>query len=235
MDSFGRVPHLRLWIRWLTTGTGVCVIALAASGLYLTTAEGQSFVHGPSRAPTAIVEVRYPVFGWVLQAARQNFEHFVHYARHIPEVCWEGNQVNEFQVRQCQDFWYRLSASGVFVMGPLLLGLLVLLGLRSSVGGFYFQARRKVAARRALYSGTVVDTKQLNLKSSRDFFAYLYGLTPVVVQLKNRDLKRVYLGPDSTAPEPGQTLAVFQGGRVWGADRPVAIAFNPQVVTVTMS
>lgn len=219
-------------MRWGGAGLAVYFVALACCGAFLATQEGQRFVHGPSRAPTAVVEIKYPVFGWPLLAARQNFEHFVNYAFHIPEVCWEGNQVNEFQVRQCQDFWYRFTASSVFVLGPLLLALALLFALRARVHAFYWQAHRKVTARRALYAGTIVDTVPLEVKGRVDFFAYFFGLSPRIVQLQNRELKRVYLSRDSGSVSAGQTLAVFDGGRVFGKERPVAIPFSPQVVTV---
>jgi hypothetical protein len=231
--SFEKLPRFRLWFRWGGAGAIFYCVSLAASGIYLATPDGQSFVHGPSRAPTAVVAVKYPVFGWPLLAARQNFEHFLQYTFHVPEVCWPDNQVNEFQVRQCQDFWYRWTASSVFVLGPLLIGLLALFTLRSQVHQFYSRARRAIGERRAVFAGSVVDTQRLQFKEKRDWFAFFFGLTPQVVQLQNRELKRVYLGPGAPRPQPGQTLAVFEAGKFLGESRRVAIVFHPQVVAIS--
>ncbi len=227
------MPRLSLWLRWLIAGGAFYVLLLAVCGLYLTTADGQRFVYGPSRAPTAIVEIKYPVFGWPLLASRQNFEHFMNYAFHIPEVCWEGNQVNEFQERQCQDFWYRLSSSAVFVVGPCLLALVLLLLVRSRAYAFYRRACKKIDSKHALYSGKVIDARGLQVRSRRDLFTFLFAVDPVVVQLADRKLERVYVSKGTAGVAPGQTLAVFDGGQVFGAMRPLGVVFHPHVVKIS--
>lgn len=210
---------------WTKTALVILLAGWIVSGLFLSTPAGESFAHGEPLAAKALVEIRYPVFGWPLLAVRQNFEHFIVYLMDYPPMCFTGATVNEFQDRQCKDFHYRLGASGVFVLGPLFVALLILSGVRKRSFDFYREARRKIKSDQGAFLGQVVDDRELVQGDHRDAFARGLGLDRIWVQGPNRQFYLIYVERNQSfsAKEP---LGVFEVGTFFGKTRWIGVRWQ---------
>jgi hypothetical protein len=155
MNPYKQVPQSTILTRWLGPAVAAFLVGLPIMGGLAGSDEVVAMTKGSGRVPTAIVGAKYEAYGPPYQAAFQHFEQVLNYATHIPEVCWDGNSVNDFQRLQCEDFWNRLVVgAGVAVTPFLLAGLLLLLAF-DSARGFYRRAAKRIDEGKALFAGTV--------------------------------------------------------------------------------
>jgi len=153
---------------------------------------------------------------------------FYQRATSIPEVCWSGNAVNEFQVRQCSEFWTQLALSAGLLLVPLVAVAFVWTISTDFLSGVYRRARKRVEAGKLLGVGVVTDPAI----AAGDKFSYFFCLQVISVQLVNKQQIRVYIPLNASVPMPGQQLALFDGGRVFGARRYWGILYAPHIAVV---
>jgi hypothetical protein len=162
------------------------------------------------------------------EASFKHYQTFFSTLFQLPSVCWSGNAVNEFQKHQCDDFWQSLMKSGGLGVSPLILvGLIGWMSLEN-ISGLYRRAQKKVEKGKVAFGGVVTNPPD----APTDLFSWFYCFRPVTVQLTNKTQITVYVSLDSPPPLPGETLAVFEMGRIFGEKRHVAMLYAPHVVVV---
>lgn len=223
---FHYVPKRRFLFRMIGPAFGVFFAGYVAMGILAV----DPALTGPKRAPTAILKTD-PVTGPALTAGRQHLAQMTHSWFNIPEVCWGGNQVNEFQTRQCADFWERMWLGSAVAAIPFAAVALFFFLALEQIAGFYRRQNRKVVEGQAILAGTVTDPPE----APNDFFGWFFCLRAITVELRNRKQIRVYLPVEAPVPLPGQTLAIFDGGNVFGAQRYVAVLYAPHLAIVAGS
>lgn len=202
------LPRKRFWLRIAAPLVGVYLAGLLITGVLteVPLARGKS-LSGRAQAHQA---------------------EFLHRVTHVPEVCWSGNAVNEFQVRQCGEFWRALlSDAGIFSI-PWALVVVFYLACMDSLSLLYRRARKRIEKGEALFQGVVTKPSRL----PQDFFSWAYCLRPLSVQLPNGRQLRVHLPLDETEPQPGEKVAVFDGGKAFGQTRYLALIYTPHVAVV---
>jgi hypothetical protein len=175
----------------------------------------------PSRAPSASVP---PV-----AMAFQTYTKLLYDSTHVPEVCWNGDTVSSHQENQCKDFWAALATRALLAAGPIAVAVIFLMVGLDQLKGFYRKSRKKVEKAQALFAGTVTDPPE----APNDAFGWFYCLRAVSLELKNKTQMKVYLPIDAPDPMPGQTFAVFDGGKAFGAKRHIGVLYAPHLAVVS--
>jgi hypothetical protein len=198
---------------------GPAVAAFAAGWLVLgIVSEAPQFAQ--ARGPAAE--------GSLFRSAGQTVGSFLSKISRMPEVCWSGDTVNEFQGKQCERYWNDLYVAGGLSAIPFVaVGLLMLMGL-DQLNGLYRRSRRKVESGKATFGGTVTSPAV----AANDIFGWFFCFRAVAVQLSNKTQVKVYMPLSVPVPLPGQAVAVFEAGRVFGTKRYVAILYAPHVAVV---
>jgi len=146
-----------------------------------------------------------------------------------PNSCRGDAAVNDYQREQCAKYWGQVSTMTAWASAPLILVLLFFFLIRGHFRVFYrrvdrrFREGKAVAAAKVLRSG------------SWDWFGYFFCLRSVRVELgQGRDV-RVYVPRDLPALIPGQKVALFYGGKVFGARRYVGLLYAPHIAVMAGS
>lgn len=161
------------------------------------------------------------------EAARIQAASFFVAATHVPEVCLVG-AYNDYQAKQCQDFWRRLAISGLVAIVPLIVALLFLWLVWDDLSLVYRRARKRVAKGEALLTATVTRPA----RARETFFSFSHCLRSVRVQGNDGKQLTVYMSLETPLPAPGTSVAVFDGGKFGGAARHFAIVYAPHVVVL---
>lgn len=174
----------------------------------------------PPRGPAAEVAL--------IQRSYQVYARFVGRLFTLPQVCWSGNTVNDFQRKQCDEFWSELALRGAVAAIPFGVALLVLLMGREQITTFYRRSRKRVDAGQADAGGVVTDPAQ----AAGDRFSWFFGLRVITIQLADKTQLRVYLPENAPIPQPGQKLAAFKVGKLLGAPRHIGVIYAPHLAIV---
>lgn len=118
--------------------------------------------------------------------------------------------------------------SGGLAFSPLFLLALILWLSLENVSGFYRRAQKKVEKGKVLSSGVVTNPPT----APSDLFSWFYCFRPITVELSNKTQITVYVSLDSPPPLPGETLVIFEMGKVFGEKRHVAMLYAPHVAVV---
>ena len=147
----------------------------------------------------------------------------------VPEVCWPGNAVNEHQLKQCNIFWNRLFTATAVTLVPVAATLILLLLLYDNLNNFYRKMRKRVGKGKALNLGVVTNPAL----TAGDSFSWFYALRTISVQLPTKQQVTVCIPLDHPVPIPGQTLAIFDAGRVFGGKRYFGVLYAPHLLVVS--
>lgn len=162
------------------------------------------------------------------QSGLNHWRSVLFFATHVPEVCWSDNAVNDFQRRQCDEFWERLGMGALLSLLPFGAVWLVWASALGSFQGFYRTARKRVEAAKPVAGGVVTDPAQ----APGDLFSRFYCLRPIGVQLTDGRQVKVYLPLDSPMPLPGVKMAVFEPISALGEPRHLGQVYAPHVAVV---
>lgn len=163
-----------------------------------------------------------------LNAAAQHYTDTLNRWLTVPDSCWPGNAVSEFQAQRCEVFWNSLTYSSLLALYPLLVAVVLLIWGLSSLSLVYRRVQKQLDHNQAHFSGTVTQPPE----TSEDLFSWLFCFRPTSIQIPNGHQVKVYVSLDDPAPRPGETLAVFTAGVWWGQKRYVAILYAPHVSIV---
>ncbi len=186
-------------------------------------------VKNAGRKPTAILPSRKVVSGFPPEAAMLQWQKTFDDWANAPEVCKKDKAVNDFQRQQCDAFWEQFQIGLAVSLIPFLLVLAFLMVGLDLLVSIYRKARKKFQTGEAAFSGIVTEPAQV----PKDGFAWFHCLTTVAVKLETGQQMKVYLPAELPIPRPGQTLAVFDVGKVLGQKRHLAIVYAPHVVIVS--
>jgi hypothetical protein len=143
-------------------------------------------------------------------------------------VCWGDNAVNDFQRRQCSEFWDRLGLGALLGLLPLGLGWLAWTLAFGSLQSFYRTARKRIESAKPVMGGIVTDPAE----APGDLFSRFYCLRPIGVQLLDGRQLKVFIPLDAPIPVPGEKMAVFEAIQAMGEARHVAQVYAPHVAVV---
>ncbi len=159
---------------------------------------------------------------------------FRHYSRVIssvtqgPEFCWSGQTVNEFQERQCSQYWEGLVKSGSLAFIPFIFIALFLYFALGFFSDLYRGIQKKIKKGKASFAAIVTNPPE----GKPDIFSWFYCLRPIVVQLPNQVQIKAYIPYEASIPTPGQTMAVFEMSSWLGEKRYLALTYDPHIVIV---
>ena len=161
------------------------------------------------------------------EAAQTQILSFVFAATHIPEVCLVG-AYNDFQAKQCKDFWRRLGISGAVAIIPFVVGGIFLWLCWDNLNFVYRRAQRKIESGEALASGVVTQPAG----GGESVFSYFHCLRPVRIQTMRGTQVTAFMTLGDELPKPGTQVALFDGGKLLGAQRQFALVHTPHVAVV---
>lgn len=221
VTPYHELPRVRFLVRMATPILFVFILGFFALGL----TPPQHATRRPAGmeakpAPTA----NLPPF----QVAKTHYEVLLNDWKKMPEPCWTGKTVNEVQARQCDEFWKKWLTSAAIGAAPFGSVLLFIYLALDSLGLTYDRARRRIKNRRMLFAGVVTEPAH----APADLYAWVYCMQAVTVQLGNGVQIKVYLPLTAPRPRPGETLAIFDGGRVFGTKRYLAMFYAPHLAIV---
>lgn len=200
-------------------------VGLLAAGLGLWVALAVNFgVGGPGMER----QLRSPATIAIPQISSQFYPQLRAVLRVRPEACRTGRFLSEFQEQSCRDFdtalWIRV-AIGLF---PVALALGVFLIGLDSLALIYRRMKKRVDRAQALTHGRVESPAE----ARTDFFSWFYCFRVVAVELPHQGHAKVYLPAEAPMPLPGQTLALFDGGRIFGRRRLVGTLYAPHLAVI---
>jgi len=162
-------------------------------------------------------------------AATKLYRDFFNQLFQMPEVCWTGNTVNDFQAVQCERFWGKfLKLSGLASVPGLGVGFFLWLGF-DSIQALNRRIRKILELGKASFTGTATKPPQ----ASADVFSWTYCLIPIMVQLPDQTQLKVYVSRDAALPRAGETLVAFDLGRVLGEKRYFGMVYTPHVAILS--
>jgi hypothetical protein len=215
---------------------GFMVMGGVASSPDSSTALGQMLGTTPAAAArlpasSALVPPEPMLSSNPLVAATLHWKQVLSYWFGYPSICWGDNAVNDFQRSQCVDFHDRLITGTLIALIPTGVALLFLFLAVEQLSGFYRRSRKTIDKGKALFAGVVTNPAE----APNDFFGRTFCMRAISVQLSNKKQMNVYLPLTAPVPLPGQTLAVFDGGKVLGAKRYIATLYAPHLAVVSGS
>jgi hypothetical protein len=161
-------------------------------------------------------------------ASTSHYKETLGHLLNIPESCWPGNAVSEFQTHQCELFWNKLTSSVLLDLFPLIITIGFLLWGIGSMSQVYRRVRKQLDHSSAQFSGIVTQPPE----ASEDLFSWCFCFRPVAIQLANGHQVKVYVPLADPAPRAGETLAIFAAGIWWGKKRYVGMLYAPHVSVV---
>lgn len=169
-------------------------------------------------------EARIPFW----EASFKHLQNTIHQLSAIPEVCWSGSTVNDFQKQQCDQYWNNLFTAVAVAILPFAAAILFFLVSLDQFKGLYKKTKKRISTGKAIFSGTVTDPAL----APTDLFSWFYCLRAVTVELKDKRQVKVYVSLDSPIPRPGQTLAVLEPFMIMGQRRYMAMLYMPHVAVI---
>ncbi len=163
------------------------------------------------------------------EGAVKHWRTILFFATHVPEVCWGDNAVNDFQRKQCGEFWEKLQYGGALACLPLLFLFVFFQIAWTKLQFIYRRAQKQISEGKVVNKGVVTDPA----KAPSDIFSMTYCLEPIAVQLKDKKQVVVYCDPSDTLPKPGQEVVYFEGVRSFGQKRHFAILYAPHLAVVS--
>lgn len=148
------------------------------------------------------------------------------FGTHVPEVCWGDNAVNDFQRRQCSEFWDRLGMGALLGLLPFGAAWLIWFLAFSSLQAVYRSARKRFEANKPLGAGIVTDPAL----GQADWFSRVYCLRPIAVEVGGGKQLKVYMPLDAALPVPGTKIVLFEPIAVLGEPRHFGLFYTPHVV-----
>ncbi len=149
----------------------------------------------------------------------------------IPETCWNGATTNDFQKKQCDDYWSALIKRVALAVLPVFFVFFFYLPARGFFEKVYTRSRKAIEKGKVFSSGAAVPFAGESKAS--DFFCWFLCFKKQSVQLGNRKLVEVYFPLGAILPRPGQTVAIFELGRVLGRARYIGVLHTPHVAVVS--
>lgn len=225
MTPYHAVPVTRFRSRMV-----IPMVAVLAVGYLVMAGVATSPLIRDGRQPAAVIrQSSWTVDGPPVTAGAKLIARVLDQLTHFPGVCMPGaTPPSEFQTTQCELFRARLLVEGAVASIPLALVLIAWMIALDLLKSFYRRCRKTVEKGQALYSGTVTKPPE----APNDWFGRLFCLRRIAIELPTRAQTTVYMPLDAPIPLPGETLAVFDGGKAFGAKRQVAILYAPHLAIV---
>jgi hypothetical protein len=216
LTPFHDVPRRIFFRRIALPGAGLLVFLLMCVGIVANSPAFQE----PNKGPSSVVPF------W--EASWMHYQIVGASLGKIPQVCWSGNAVNDFQKSQCEEFWSNfLKLAGLAVAPFAFVWLFVFFGI-DRISKTYQKAQKKAEKGKAVFGGVVTNPPD----APADLFSWFYCFRTVTVQLSDKTQVTVYAALETPAPLPGETLVAFDVGTVFGERRHVAMLYAPHVAIV---
>ncbi|NDD92469.1 hypothetical protein EBZ37_10330 [bacterium] len=152
-----------------------------------------------------------------------------HYITHVPEPCLSDSRaLNNFQREQCSKFWDRLQDLGWIASIPFVIAFGFLLFAWDGVRQRFLKARKKISQGKATGLAIVTDPPE----APADRLSWWFGVQPITVQVADGKQVIAYLAPESPIPPPGEKVALYEWGKIWGQKRFFAILYAPHVAVL---
>lgn len=215
LTPFHEIPKGRFLNRMIVPIMGIYVLFFLCSGVIANTSSFRE-----DQGPAAVIPF------WA--AAMGNAQKTISSLLHLPEVCWLGNTVNDFQVQQCNMFWGNLLKSGILTLAPFLALIAVYFFAQDQFASIYVKVRKQIDQGKVAFTGVVTDPPE----APADWVSWYYCLRPLTVQLPNKSQVLVYISLDAIPPRPGETLVVFDAGIRGGKRRYLGMLYAPHVAVM---
>lgn len=215
VTPFDEVPKNQFITRMIGPSIGIWIIGWLCVGLI---ANSPSFQE--AKGPAAVLPM------W--EASAQHYHTLFKAFSEAPSVCWSGSEVNDFQKTQCNRFWeifFKFGALGLLPFGGV--GLFYYIGLET-IAGTFRKVRKKIKTGKVALSGVVTQPPD----APSDTFSWLYCVKPITVQLANKTQMTVYISLDAPDVRPGQTMVLFEAGKILGEKRYLAMLYAPHVAVI---
>ncbi len=226
MTPYHEVPVAQFRSRMMVPLVGV----MAVGYLVMAGVATSPMIRGDGRQPAAVImQSSWTVEGPPITAGFKLIARVLDQLMHFPGACMPGaTPASDFQARQCEIFNARLLVEAAVASIPLAMALIAWMIAKDMLLSFYKRCRKVVEKGQALYSGTVTKPPE----APNDWFGRLFCLRRIAIELPTKAQTTVYMPLEAPVPLPGQTLAVFDGGKAFGAKRQVAILYAPHLAIV---
>jgi hypothetical protein len=164
----------------------------------------------------------------VMGSASHQFKQITYRLSNIPDVCFPGRAVNDFQRSQCNTFWNHTVIDTLLGAIPFVVVLVSLLIAYDLFLGLHRKSLRLLERGKADLSGIVTNPPE----APNDIFGWWYGFRSIAVQLPSKAQIRVYMPLAAPVPLPAQTLALFNVGNQLGTPRYVALLYAPHMAVI---
>ncbi|MGK5083202.1 hypothetical protein WDW37_07830 [Bdellovibrionota bacterium FG-1] len=158
----------------------------------------------------------------------QHWRRIYYFSTHIPEVCWANNAVNEFQKKQCGEFWEHLEYGVLLSFLPWAIGGLFWSVMMRSYRRVRKQLSRRIASQKPVSRGVITSPAE----APSEFFGWFYDLRAMGVQLSSGEQIKVFIAKTDAVPRPGQTMLVYESIMTWGGARWVGTVHTPHLAVV---
>jgi hypothetical protein len=212
---FYDVPRARFLRRMIIPSIFIFSTVLIINGIIYNTPEFQNHP-----GPAAVL----PFWHGATQVYRELFSKL----SQMPGLCWAGDTANDFQAHQCQDYWETLEKNSILAILPFIVSLFFVHASVGKLDKFYRRAEKKAASGRAIFGGTVT----FPAEGPQDLFGWYYCLRPIMVELKNKSQRKLYIPLGAPIPVPGDILAAFSETQSFGQKRHLALVYAPHVAVV---
>jgi hypothetical protein len=172
---------------------------------------------------------RFTVSGGVARAAAMQWAQTLEDWMSIPSVCWGERAQNDFQRGQCTFFWNKLALTTAIGFTPLLALLIYLMICLDILAAFYRKVRKKIEAKAQIKIAVVADPPH----APKDIFSWFFCLRTVCVEVAPHQQETVYLPYSQRLPQPGQSLALYDCGKILGVPRLAAQHYAPHIVIIS--
>jgi hypothetical protein len=146
----------------------------------------------------------------------------------LPDYCWSGNTVNQIQKANCARWWTELAAASAVALSPLAGVLLLWMIAGDLLRSFYRRSRKRVDRGNPILTGRM-SRRGVVLP---DPFSWFFCLRPVRLELPGGKRMRVHIPLSEPLPLAGQSLCVFELGKVLGRPRYIATLYAPHMAVV---
>ena len=146
----------------------------------------------------------------------------------LPQACKSGSFTSDFQRKQCDDFWLKFTQDGIIAAIPFAFVFALYWLAQDSLALTYRRGLKRIQEGKALFSGKVTDPAAL----PQDAYGWFYCFRSISVQLSDGRQLRVYTPVEAPIPRPGEILAVFDGGNMYGKSRALGVIYTPHVMVV---
>lgn len=223
ITPFHSVPKGRFRRRLIAPTAAAFVVGVVVMGAY---ADPDIFRPQPVENAAGIYR---EIPASVTALSRGGINHWrtiLYFGTHVPEVCWGDNAVNDFQQRQCSEFWERLGMGALLGLLPFGAAWLMWFVGLSSLNQVYRRARKRLEANQPLGTGIVTDPAE----APADWFSRIYCLRVISVAVGGDKQIRVYVPLDAALPVPGAKMVLFEPVSFMGEARHFGLPYAPHVV-----